>query len=168
MEKLPRPGGRLLPFGRSRNRSQVFQDEGGEQSGELSSDEDNGPRTLQRPLRPSFRKTAAATTTDRYLNVEGGNAAQVRFQPRRQSARQQTYQLKRGAEIPASGPMRILPNGLTIVEKRPMRKVKGGNGGKIPLQTFGGGSEERAAAQLAEKQQQATTNYCRVMEILVK
>lgn len=168
MDKLSRVGGRFLSFGRSRNRGQ--ETEVADMSADVSSDEDSGSRTLHKPGRSGFQKA------DRYLNAEKcsqvvDRSGQVRFQSRRESER---CLLRRGAEIPTSGPTRVLSNGVLVVTKKPQRKPRILNGTKLAQSQqsehpqYGSAMRNKVAAQIAEEQQQATTNYCLVMEILVK
>lgn len=89
-------------------------------------------------------------------------STQVRFQPRIQTpSRQSTnYSFRRGTEIPASGPMRVLPNRVRVVNKRPQRKSI--------LNEYVIPPQEKTPAILAEEQQQATINFSLIVEILVK
>ncbi|VDK20530.1 unnamed protein product [Taenia asiatica] len=159
VEKLVRVtgSGRLIPFGRSRNRRQIPVDDGDERSAEMSSDEENSTtRSIRaQQMRPNFRKS------DKYLNVDCQASAQVRFQSRKQVPTRHfnTYSFRRSGEIPACGPTRLLPNRLRVVDKRPQRKVR------TEEKTT---SQEKTLAMLADEQQQATINFSLIMEILVK
>nr|CDS15467.1 protein unc 80 [Echinococcus granulosus] len=159
VEKLVKvnSSGRLTPFGRIRNRRQIPVDDGGERSAEMSSDEENSATRSVRvqQMHSNFRKS------DKYLNVDSTASTQVRFQSRKQIPTRQSnnYSFRRGGEIPACEPTRLLPNRLRIVDKRPQRKVRTGENTTL---------QEKTPAMLAEEQQQATINFGLIMEILVK
>lgn len=159
VEKLVRvtSSGRSIPFGRTRNRRQIPNDDGDERSAEMSSDEENSATRSVRAqqMRSNFRKS------DKYLNVNCPASTQVRFQSRKQVPTRQleNYSFRRSGEIPACGPTRLLPNRLRVVDKRPQRKVR------TEEKTI---SQEKTLAMLVEEQQQATINFSLIMEILVK
>ncbi|VDM21511.1 unnamed protein product [Hydatigera taeniaeformis] len=159
VEKLVRvtSSGRLIPFSRTRSRRQMPADDGDERSAEISSDEENSATRSVRAqqIRSNCRKS------DKYLNVDCTASTQVRFQSRKHAPTRplNNHSFRRSGEIPACGPMRLLPNRLRVVDKRPQRKVKTGENTT---------SQEKTATMLAEEQQQATINFSLIMEILVK
>lgn len=160
VEKLAKStsSGRLIPFGRARNRRQAPLDDGGERSGDISSEEEN---CTTRSVREHQVRSSNSRKSDRYLNVECNASTQVRFKARRHTPRTlaMNYSFRRGVEIPICGPMRTLPNRLRIVYKRPQRKAR----------LFQNATpQEKTPAILAEEQQQATINFSLIMEILVK
>ncbi|KAM7539779.1 hypothetical protein Aperf_G00000028389 [Anoplocephala perfoliata] len=157
IEKLAKStsSGRLIPFGRIRNRRL---DDGGERSGDASSEEEN---STIRSVREHRGRSSNSRKSDRYLNVDCNTSTQVRFQSRKNIPRRlsMNYSFRRGVEIPACGPMRLLPNRLRIVCKRPQRKAR----------LFENATtQEKTPAILAEERQQATINFSLIMEILVK
>uniref|UniRef100_A0A5K3ERF1 Ras-GAP domain-containing protein n=1 Tax=Mesocestoides corti TaxID=53468 RepID=A0A5K3ERF1_MESCO len=148
-------GGRLLPFGRNRSRRQPFTDDGADRSADVSSDEENSTSRSFRmhQSRPTFHKS------DRYLNVDCPALAQVRFQPRRLSLRQRSFQNRCVGEIPVCGSMRQLPNKLLVVEKRPQRRIRAVRSNMI---------DDKTPEQSRERRKRATINFSLIMEILVK
>ncbi|KAM3179484.1 hypothetical protein ACTXT7_000499 [Hymenolepis weldensis] len=151
--------GRLIPFSRTRNRRQTQLGDSGERSGDISSEDEN---STTRSIRGHHGRSTNPRKSDRYLNVDCNASIQVRFQPRLQTpSRQSTnYSFRRGTEIPASGPMRVLPNRVRVVNKRPQRKPM--------LSEYVIPPQEKTPAMLAEEQQQATINFSLIVEILVK
>lgn len=151
--------GRLIPFGKNKNRRQAQLEDGGDRSGDISSDDEV---STTRSIRGQHGRVANTRKSDRYLNVDCNASTQVRFQPRRPTSNRQSSNcsFRRGTEIPASGPTRILPNKVRVVYKRPQRRCKFNENLIQP--------QEKTPAMLAEEQQQATINYSLIMEILVK
>ncbi|VDO01567.1 unnamed protein product [Rodentolepis nana] len=151
--------GRLIPFGKTKNRRQTQLGDGGERSGDVSSEDEN---STTRSIRGHHGRSTNPRKSDRYLNVDCNASTQVRFQSRRQTPNRQStnFSSRRAAEIPASGPMRVLPNRVRVVLKRPQRRSRL-NGNMLS-------SQEKTPTMLAEEQQQATINFSLIMEILVK
>lgn len=176
-EKIGRS--RLLPFGkhlrmRGGQGEEVEHEDGvGEHSedDENSSDDESSLHQL-RGFRARFKAANFRNhhkNLDKQPNLVQVDTSQVRFLTSTQQQHSREYHARRvekigmlGAQNMNTASIRYLPNGEAVVDKKPVQNH--GKQKSHPIRLLPG----KMAEDLAEKKRQATTNYCLIMEILVK